>query len=81
MIAESNSFEYAGRACSIASMIIMGGGMLAQMLFGYLLDWHDGIEKAVGISDFDFAMKLFPCSILLALLSMFILRETFCKNQ
>lgn len=81
MIAESNSFEYAGRACSIASMIIMGGGMLAQMLFGYLLDWHHGVNKALGISDFHFAMKLFPCSILLALLSMFILRETFCKNQ
>jgi MFS family permease len=81
MIAESNSFEYAGRACSIASMIIMGGGMLAQMLFGYLLDWHHGSSKLPGVSDFHFAMKLFPCSILLALLSMFILRETFCKNQ
>lgn len=81
MIAESNSPEYAGRACSIASMIIMTGGMLAQMLFGYLLDWRHGLELAPGLSDYQFAMKLFPCSIILALLSMFILRETFCKNQ
>ena len=81
MIAESNSHQYAGRACSIASMIIMGGGMLAQMLFGYLLDWQHGQDIVPVLSDYQFAMKLFPCSILLAWMSMLMLRETFCKNQ
>lgn len=78
LIAESNASAYSGRACSVASLIIMGGGMLAQMLFGYLLGLHAEASGQLSLEQFHCAMFLFPVSILLAIGSMFLLKETYC---
>jgi MFS family permease len=80
LIAESNASEYSGRACSIASFIIMGGGMLAQMLFGYLLTLNASSAQTLSISQFKLAMYLFPVSIIIALIAMFVMKETNCHH-
>jgi MFS family permease len=81
LIAESNSPQYSGRACSIASFIIMGGGMLAQILFGYLLSFKAVPGHAVSVEQFKIAMYLFPASIMIALIAMAVMKETNCHNQ
>lgn len=80
LIAESNPSAYSGRACSIASVIIMGGGMLAQMLFGYLLGLHADSSGQLTVGQFHLAMYLFPVSILLAIGAMFLIKETNCRH-
>jgi MFS family permease len=81
LIAESNSIQFAGRACSFASMIIMGGGMLAQLLFGALLNIHVISGTEPNSSAFAFAMLLFPISILLSLFVLLGMKETYCRNH
>jgi MFS family permease len=81
LIAESNASQYSGRACSIASFIIMGGGMLAQMLFGYLLSLNASPQQAVSVDQFKLAMYLFPVSIIIALIAMAVMKETNCHHQ
>jgi hypothetical protein len=56
----------------------MGGGMIAQMIFGYLLSLrHTG---RLDVGDFKIAMYLFPMSVLIALFSMMLLKETHCRS-
>ncbi|NBX84961.1 MAG: MFS transporter [Gammaproteobacteria bacterium] len=81
LIAESNSAVYAGRACSLASMIIMGGGMCAQMIFGWLLNQHQMVDAVPTEEAFRGAMMMFPISIMLALLMLVFMKETFCKHH
>lgn len=81
LIAESNSAVYAGRACSLASMIIMGGGMCAQILFGWLLTRHQEFNSIPTDEAFRGAMLMFPVSILLALLMLVFMKETYCKHH
>jgi MFS family permease len=81
LIAESNSAVYAGRACSLASMIIMGGGMCAQMVFGWLLNQHQMVDAIPTEETFRGAMIMFPVCIMLALLMLVFMKETFCKNH
>ena len=80
LLAESNSSKFAGRACSFASMIIMGGGMVAQLLFGTLLTSKTSLS-APDANAFRFAMLMFPVSIMLALFALFGMKETFCKHR
>lgn len=76
VIAESNAQIFAGRACSFASMIIMGGGMLAQILFSTLIQYAAQGQMANAYA-FRVAMNLFPISILLALAVLLLMRETY----
>jgi MFS family permease len=79
LIAESNSKQNTGVATGIASMIIMGGGALGQIMFGFLLKIHEG-HHALEARDFQFAMGLFPCMVLVALAAMKCIRETNCRH-
>jgi MFS family permease len=81
VLAESNSSQFAGRACSFASMIIMGGGMVAQLLFGALLNSHTNFGSTPDASAFRYTMLMFPLSILLALFVLLGMKETFCKHR
>ncbi|MCK1862763.1 MFS transporter, partial [Legionella pneumophila] len=61
LVAESNQPENTGAATGIASVIIMGGGGVAQVLFGWLMTHHAGTNvTAYTVSDFQFAMWMFP---------------------
>lgn len=77
VITESNSKEYVGRATSLASMLIIGGGMLGQIAYGAMLNYS--LEFSVTMA-YRQAMLLFPLSIILALLFLVWMKETFCKK-
>lgn len=80
LVAESNSGENTGSATAIASVIIMGGGGVGQILFGWLMQFHAG-HAAIRYSsaDFQFAMWIFPLSAIAALIAVLCCRETNCK--
>ncbi|MGC1182464.1 MAG: MFS transporter [Legionella sp.] len=81
LIAESNPAENTGASTAIASVIIMGGGGVGQVLFGWLMAHHT--ETAVmsyTASDFQFAMWMFPITAVAALIVALLTRETYCKR-
>ncbi len=76
MVAESNPPETTGSATAIASCLIMAGAAVTQVIFGKLLDWHwvgtvmHG-QRWYSVSDYQFAMLLFPVTALIALIAMY----------
>jgi MFS family permease len=82
MIAESNSANNIGAATGIASVIIMGGAGVGQVLFGWLMQHHAGLEtQHYKVADFQFAMWLFPIAALIALLAIIFAKETHCERR
>lgn len=85
MVAESNQAHLTGTATGLASVLIMGGAGIAQMLFGILLDkhWNGLVVEGVRIysaSNYQFAMKMFPVALIIGLLAVFLARETKCRK-
>ena len=81
LIAESNPASNTGAATGIASVIIMGGGGVGQVLFGHLMQKHAGfVSQQYAVADFQFAMWMFPVAIAMALLAIVLTRETCCKR-
>lgn len=80
MITESNCLSNTGLANSIASIIIMGGGAVGQLLFGGLVQYHAGSDSYLP-QDLEFAMWLFPITTVFALISILLTRETYCKRS
>lgn len=81
LVAESNPSETTGSATGIASVIIMGGGGVAQVLFGKLMQYHAGQEVLqYSVADFQYAMWIFPISAIAALIAVGLCRETNCKS-
>lgn len=81
LIAESNSMHNTGVATGIASVIIMGGGGLGQILFGVLMRQHAGTQQVqYTAADFQFAMWMFPIATVIALVCVLLLRETYCER-
>ena len=87
LIAESNAEQNTGSATAVASVIIMGGAGVAQVLFGWLMQHHatqqqiGSVAIAYNTSDFQYAMWMFPLAAVFALLAIGLTRETNCKNQ
>lgn len=82
LVAESNSSEGTGAATAIASVIIMGGGGVGQVVFGWLMTHHaQATMTTYSVADFQFAMWLFPITALGALVTVLMTRETFCKRE
>ncbi|MFI4918533.1 MAG: MFS transporter [Legionellales bacterium] len=82
LIAESNAAENTGAAIGIASVIVMGGGGVGQVLFGWLMAKNEGIHTvAYSIADFQFAMWMFPIAAVAALIMVLLIHETFCKRE
>lgn len=81
LITESNSLGNTGAATGIASVIIMGGGGVGQVLFGWLMQHHAGaVTTYYKTADFQFAMWMFPVTVITALLATVLIRETYCKR-
>lgn len=81
LIAESNAIGNTGVATGMASVIIMGGGGIGQVLFGSLMHQHAGIAtQHYGITDFQFAMWMFPIAAVIALVAILLTRETYCER-
>ncbi|MBA2710206.1 MAG: MFS transporter [Tatlockia sp.] len=81
LIAESNSAENTGAATGIASVLIMGGGGVGQILFGWLMQHHAGFaNQSYKIADFQYAMWIFPLTAVAALVAVLLTSETYCKR-
>ncbi|KTC80454.1 MFS transporter [Legionella cherrii] len=81
LVAESNSTENTGAATGIASVIIMGGGGVGQVLFGWLIAHHAGAAVTTySVADFQYAMWIFPITTIAALIAVLLTRETYCKR-
>lgn len=81
LVAESNHSDNTGAATGIASVLIMGGGGVGQVLFGYLMAHHASSTVAqYTVADFQFAMRMFPIAAILALIAVLMTRETYCKR-
>ena len=81
LIAESNSAKSTGVATGMASVIIMGGGGIGQVLFGLLMREHAGAASLhYTVSDFQFAMWMFPIAAVVALIAIVLTRETYCDR-
>lgn len=81
LIAESNPAENTGAATGIASVIIMGGAGVGQVLFGWLMTHHANTAvDQYSIADFQFAMWMFPIAAAAALIAVLMARETYCKR-
>ncbi|WP_165475091.1 MFS transporter [Legionella yabuuchiae] len=78
LIAESNDSANTGAATGIASVIIMGGGGVGQVLFGSLMK-HHATSHLYTLADFQYAMWMFPIATLIALVAILFTRETYCK--
>lgn len=76
-----------GTAIGFNNMAVVAGGALFQPLVGLLLHLHSSGEIIKGVpvysvNDFQVALLLVPtCYLLAALVSVFMLKETFCKQQ
>ena len=86
MVAESNKHQLTATATGLASLIIMGGGAVGQLLFGELLDSHwqgtliNGARSYLA-ADYHFAMLLFPLAFGMALCAVLLTKETYCTQS
>lgn len=81
VIAESNRLDHTGVATGLGSVIIMGGGAVGQILFGFLMKQHaTTAEQHYNIADFQFAMWIFPITAIIALVAVILTRETYCAS-
>ena len=81
LVAESNHISNTGAATAISSVIVLGGGGIGQVLFGWLMQHHAGVAiQAYTAADFQFAMWMFPIAAVTALLAILLVRETYCKS-
>ena len=82
LVAESNDISITGAATGVASVVIMGGGGVGQVLFGKLMQSHAGqTVQHFSAADYQFAMWIFPISAILALLAVLLCRETYCRRH
>lgn len=81
LIAESNRSENTGVATGLASVIIMGGGGIGQILFGLLMHQHAGAASLhYTTADFQYALWIFPIATVIALIAILLTRETYCES-
>lgn len=80
LIAESNDLENTGSSTGIASVLIMGGAGVAQVLFGWLMTYHAQSSAQYSVDDFQFALWMFPIAAAAALGAVLMIRETYCKR-
>lgn len=81
LIAESNAGSNTGAATAIASVIIMSGAGVGQVLFGWLMHHHAGkLMQQYSLADFNFAMWMFPIAVLVSLLAILFTQETYCER-
>lgn len=85
-VAESNPKILTASSVSVVSLSVVSGYPVFQQLFGWLMDsnWHGTIVDNVRIyseSDFHHALLIIPISFVIALVSVFFMRETFCRRK
>ncbi|MCX7121903.1 MAG: MFS transporter [Gammaproteobacteria bacterium] len=85
LVAENSKRVITAMSVSVVNISVQGGSALFQPFFGYLLDKHmmmraDQISTHFLSSDFKWAMMIFPVGFILAILIVFVLPETRCRQ-
>lgn len=85
-VAEANSKTLTASSVSVVSLSVISGYPIFQQLFGSLMDanWHGTIVNNVRIysaSDFHHALLIMPIGFVIALVTVFFMRETYCKRK
>lgn len=76
LITESNHPNNTGVATGIASVIIMGGAAIGQILFGWMMEFHaQGLAQQYSAVDFQYALWMFPIAIIIALIAIILTPE------
>lgn len=85
-IAESNSRMLTSTATGLASVLIMGGGAVAQPIFGWVMDMHwlgsmVNNARVYPAEAYNFAMLILPGAFVMALIMALIMKETHCLQK
>lgn len=74
LIAESNPLESRGTATGFASVLIMGGGMVGQLLYSFLLNLHAQQQNVYTNTDHLSAIVMLPLLFFVAIIAAFLVR-------
>ncbi|ARG99260.1 MFS transporter [Legionella micdadei] len=85
LVAESSSPMMTASAVSVVSILTQGGCVVYQVLFSFLLMQHGEMRMLGGVpvyslGDYQYAALIFPIGLIVALLVLFGLRETYCRH-
>lgn len=85
VISESNYKEMTGMATSIGSTLIMGGAGVAQVSFGFIMDFFWDQRMLGGVpwysaANYQWALSMFPLCFFLALVLALKTKETYCRS-
>lgn len=85
LVAESSPSSITATSVSVISLLTQGGYIIYQNLFSTLLVHHSGAKLIAGtpvysLADYQFAAIILPLGLLLALLVLFGLKETYGRH-
>lgn len=85
LVAESSPQAMTATAVSLVSILTQSGYVIYQNLFSFLLKRHGGMTlvdqvPVYSFGDFHYAAMILPIGLLIALLSLFGLKETYCRK-
>lgn len=85
LVAESSSPTMTAMAVSLVSILTQGGYIVYQNIFGRLLLWHGEMKMVNGVpvyslGDYQLATIVLPLGFILALLLLFMVKETHCRQ-
>lgn len=85
LVAENSQRVITAMSVSVVNISVQGGSGLFQPFFGYLLDKHmlmrvHHIGTQFVVSDFTWAMWIFPAGFIVAMLLVWMLPETRCQQ-
>lgn len=83
--AETNPRHVSGTALGFTNMVVMISGVAGHPLVGRLLDlrWEGATAHGIrtySVANYEFALALIPCSLVLAVLMVLWMRETYPKS-
>lgn len=87
VVQESNSSRTASTAIGFTNALNTLGGAIAQPVIGMILDWQSEFlfgnygERIFNLAQYQRAFFILPLSILIALMLLFLLKETFCQTR
>lgn len=84
-VADSNPQALTGSALGLTSTLVMAGGAVAQPLIGWLIElkWDGQHVSGMPIfteANYNYAFWLMPIAMVLAGVSWFFIRETYCRT-
>lgn len=85
LIVENNSIDVSATASGVASIIIMGGGALFKVFYGWMLDenWRGSMIDHIPYYShhaFNAAMLILPISFFISFCLIILIKETYCQR-